>query len=264
MNKKLIFFDIDGTIVAEGTGYLPESTVRAIAQARKNGHKTFINTGRTLFSVDEYLKDIGFDGYVCGCGTAVYLQDKTLYKKTLSHDYCMEIIKMLRDCGITAVFESEDGVFFDEELPDHKVLSDLKARFGTKAFDVPKCLENTDLVFDKFVIWLNTACERRRFFQYILENFACIDRGADMWEIVPKECSKATGIQCLMDYYNVPLEDCYAIGDSTNDLPMLEFVPNSIAMGNSMKEILPYCAYQTADLEEDGIEKALKHYGIIE
>ena len=84
-----------------------------------------------------------------------------------------------------------------------------------------------------------------------------------MWEIVPKGCSKATGIQRLMDYYNVPLEDCYAVGDSTNDLSMLEFVPNSIAMGNSMKEILPYCAYQTADLEDDGIEKALKHYGII-
>lgn len=263
MSKKLIFFDIDGTIVAEGTGYLPESTVRAIAQARENGHKAFINTGRTLFSVDEYLKGIGFDGYVCGCGTAVYLNGKTLYKKTLTHKYCMEIIEMLRDCSITAVFEAENGVFFDEQLPNHKVLSDLKARFGTKAFDVPESLEDTDLVFDKFVIWVNTYSEWKRFRQYISEDFACIDRGAGMWEIVPKECSKATGIQKLMEYYHVPLEDCYAIGDSTNDLPMLEFVPNSIAMGNSMKEILPYCSYQTANLEDDGIEKALKHFGLI-
>lgn len=83
-----------------------------------------------------------------------------------------------------------------------------------------------------------------------------------MYEVVPKGISKATGIQVLMDYYGISLQDCYAIGDSTNDLPMLEFVPNSIAMGNSMKEILPYCAYQTANLEDDGIEKALKHYGI--
>lgn len=263
MSTKLIFFDIDGTIIGEGTQYLPESAVRAIRKARENGHKTFINTGRTLFSIEEYLKEIGFDGYVCGCGTAIYVGDERIYKKVTTHEYCMEIIRVLRDCNITAVFEAEDGVFFDEELPDHKVLSDLRARFGTRAYDVPKSLEETDLVFEKFVIWVNMHSDCKTFFQYISECFDCIDRGAGMWEIVPKDCSKATGIQRLMEYYNVPLEDCYALGDSTNDLSMLEFVPNSIAMGNSMKEILPYCAYQTADLEDDGLEKALKHYGII-
>ena len=40
-------------------------------------------------------------------------------------------------------------------------------------------------------------------------------------------------------------------GFFTNDLPMLQFVPNSVAMGNSMKELFPYCAHRTADLEDD-------------
>lgn len=263
MSRKLIFFDIDGTIVAEGTHYMPQSTVDAIRQARKNGHKVFINTGRTFFNIDDFLKEIGFDGYVCGCGTGIYLDEKPIYRKQLTHEQCVEVIEMLRECSITAVFEAETRVFFDEQLPDHKVLSDLKARFGTKGFEVPKSLKDTSLVFDKFVLWVNTRSDFKRFYRYITKEFDCIDRGADMWEIVPKGISKASGIQVLMDYYHVPLEDCYAVGDSTNDLSMLEFVPNSIAMGNSMKEILPYCAYQTADLEDDGIEKALKHYGII-
>ena len=42
---KLIFFDIDGTLRAEEDGDLPQSTIDAIARARANGHKTFINTG---------------------------------------------------------------------------------------------------------------------------------------------------------------------------------------------------------------------------
>lgn len=242
---------------------MPESTVRAIAQARKNGHKTFINTGRTYFNIDDYLKEIGFDGYVCGCGTGIYLNEKNIFKSTLTHEQCVEIIEQLRACELSAIFEAEEGVFFDEELPSHKIVSDLKTRFGTKGFDVPKALDDTSLVFDKFVFWVHTYSNFKRFYEYISEDFDCIDRGAGMWEIVPKGYSKATGIQYLIDYYHVSLEDCYAIGDSTNDLPMLKFVPNSIAMGNSMKEILPYCAYQTADLEDDGIEKALKHYGII-
>ena len=46
MNRKLIFFDIDGTIIPEDTGVIPESTKEAIKKAKENGHLVFINTGR--------------------------------------------------------------------------------------------------------------------------------------------------------------------------------------------------------------------------
>ena len=68
-----------------------------------------------------------------------------------------------------------------------------------------------------------------------------------------KDTSKATGIQFLLDYFNLPLENSYAFGDSNNDLPMLKYAGNSIAMGNAMKEILPFCTYQTTDIEDNGI-----------
>ncbi len=263
MGRKLIFFDIDGTLVAEGTHYLPQSAVNAIRKARENGHLTFINTGRTRFNIDDFLEEIGFDGYVCGCGTAVYIGEKTIFKNRLTREQCREIIEMLRECNITAVFEEENHVFFDEELPDHKILHDLKARFGTKGFDIPKSLEEGDILFEKFVMWVSTVSDYKTFYNYISKKFDCIDRGGGMYEVVPKGISKASGIRKLMDYYRIPLKDCYAFGDSTNDLSMLQFVPNSVAMGNSMKEILRFCAYQTADLEDDGVEKALKYYKII-
>lgn len=62
MSRKMLFFDIDGTLVAEGTHYLPQSAVNAIRKARENGHLVFINTGRTRFSIDDFLEEIGFDG----------------------------------------------------------------------------------------------------------------------------------------------------------------------------------------------------------
>ena len=37
MNRKLIFFDIDGTIIPEDTGVIPESTKEAIKKAKENG-----------------------------------------------------------------------------------------------------------------------------------------------------------------------------------------------------------------------------------
>ena len=48
MNRKLLFFDIDGTLLAGGIpGYIPDSTIEALKQAQANGHYIFINSGRT-------------------------------------------------------------------------------------------------------------------------------------------------------------------------------------------------------------------------
>lgn len=72
MNKKMIFFDIDGTILHEKTRTIPQSTLSAIKKARENGHLAFINTGRTFFNLTDDILGIGFDGYVCGCGTYIH------------------------------------------------------------------------------------------------------------------------------------------------------------------------------------------------
>ena len=46
-NKKALFFDIDGTILSEVTGKIPESASAALQKAHDLGHLLFINTGRT-------------------------------------------------------------------------------------------------------------------------------------------------------------------------------------------------------------------------
>ena len=84
-----------------------------------------------------------------------------------------------------------------------------------------------------------------------------------MYEMIQKGYSKATGIQFLCEYLGKSMEDCYVFGDSENDRAMLEAVPNSIAMGNAQESIKSACSYVTADIEEDGIYKAMKHFGLI-
>ena len=66
----------------------------------------------------------------------------------------------------------------------------------------------------------------------------------------------------MMVKLGIPLDNAYAIGDSANDLPMLEAVPNSIAMGGA-ERIYPYVSYVTTPIEKDGIANSLKHYGLI-
>ena len=60
--RKIAFFDIDGTLTSETDGAVPEDAAAAIAQARKNGHLMFINTGRCFQNVEPCFRSIGWDG----------------------------------------------------------------------------------------------------------------------------------------------------------------------------------------------------------
>ena len=73
-----VFFDIDGTLW-DKENRIPDSTKEAIRLLRKNGHLTFICSGRTrVFINSEELLSMGFDGILCGCGTHIEYQGEDL------------------------------------------------------------------------------------------------------------------------------------------------------------------------------------------
>ena len=55
---KVIFIDVDGTLL-DYENKLPAS---AIKEARKNGHRVYICTGRSEVEVYDYIWGIGLDG----------------------------------------------------------------------------------------------------------------------------------------------------------------------------------------------------------
>ena len=55
----------------------------------------------------------------------------------------------------------------------------------------------------------------------------------------------------------------YAIGDSQNDIDMLQLADIGIAMGNAPDEVLQIADYVTDTLENHGLYNALKHFELI-
>lgn len=88
-DRKIVFFDIDGTLVDGPTHQIPQSAVEAIRKLRENGHLAFINTGRTLVSIEPRIREIGFDGLVCGCGTLFIMKEK----RCLATAFCMKNVR---------------------------------------------------------------------------------------------------------------------------------------------------------------------------
>ena len=261
--KSIIFFDIDGTIATEDErSIIPQSTRDAIRITREKGNLTFINSGRTAFNISPRVKELGFDGYICGCGTYIEYNDKTLLYRTIEKSECRRIADFLRKCNVTPVYEHRDGYFFDDKAQISDGLKEFMEVFVDSGIDISGRVENENFGFDKFVIWQNENSDMELFTREIGKNFSIIDRGGGFYENVPLGYSKATGIQTILEKLDIPIENAYAIGDSMNDLPMLEAVPNSIAMGGA-EQLYPYVSYVTTPIEEDGIANALSHFGLI-
>ncbi len=69
-NKKALFFDIDGTILSEITGKIPESASAALQKAHDLGHLLFINTGRTICCLPPMICQLPFSG-ICVAAEAI-------------------------------------------------------------------------------------------------------------------------------------------------------------------------------------------------
>ena len=84
--------------------------------------------------------------------------------------------------------------------------------------------------------------------------------GAD---IIPRENGKVMGARRILEHYHTTLENCVAIGDSMNDVELIEAAGFGVAMGNATPECLAAADYVTADCDADGLQKALEHFGLI-
>ncbi len=101
MNRKTIFFDLDGTLLGTRNGMpfqIPESTLRAIAALRQNGHLAVVCTGRPEKFVRHFFPDV-FDGFVVSNGARVVVGGETVRDWILPEERVRVLTKHFADYG---------------------------------------------------------------------------------------------------------------------------------------------------------------------
>ena len=240
----IVFFDLDGTLISDDEAYIiPDSAVNAIHKAQENGHLMYVDTGRTVMNVEQRIRDIGFDGYVCGCGMYIECGGKVIYQHTLPTKLCRNVANLVYECNMTPMYEHSKSFYCDKRSRNLDGFVKLKRRFEMQGKDLSPDVSDNDFAFDKFLAWYDEKSDIERFKREIEKDFDFIVK--------------------VLEYHNIPINSAYAIGDSMNDLPMLNAVPNSIVMGNGSDELKKSASFVTKDLLDNGIEYALKHFGMI-
>ena len=83
------------------------------------------------------------------------------------------------------------------------------------------------------------------------------------FDISSIKAGKGAALRQVCDHFHVPLSQSFAFGDNNNDLDMLRAAGTGIAMGNGSPDAKQAADYVTDDIDADGIEHALLHFGLI-
>lgn len=274
-NIKHIFLDADGTILDR---IIPESSLYAIKQARNNGHKVYLATGRsrTQITRDTIMK-IGFDGFVMGGGNYAEVDGKTIFEKRFDPKQVNEIITWIKNNNFTYMVEGDFGlvpaddfiekanIALSKKVKDNKNIDDYKIDkiipVLSNGFDYD--INNVDKIFF-LVDGKNYRKEIFSTFDYLTYmNWDIKYADGFLAELTQKEINKAIGVSKIIDYKKINILDTMAFGDSAQDIPMIQYCNIGVAMGNAKQEVKDVSNYITSNCMEDGLYNAFKHFKII-
>ena len=253
---KLIFFDVDGTLIGDKGQVLAQSTKEAIGKARDNGHICMVRL------VADWLPgQADFDGYLLGCGSMARYRGEVLWHRTFSMEQGCRIMEALDRCGIDALLEGSEENY-------SKNLSEIRTdvfrhHMGVRYRRKYGAWEEACGRFDKLFMYVDEDSRLDRFRQEFAEELDFIDRDRGFWEVIPTGCSKGLAMEELAEALGIPMADTVAVGDSSNDLEMLQRAGTAIAMGNATQGIRDLADYVTTDVMEDGIWNALDWLGVL-
>ncbi len=118
MTKKIVFVDVDGTLVNDD-GLVPESARTAIIKARNNGHQVYLCTGRSKPELYESIISIGFDGIIGAGGGYIEVDDEIIYHKKVANEDVVHMVDFFTEKQLDFYLESNGGLFASPNLESH-------------------------------------------------------------------------------------------------------------------------------------------------
>ncbi len=272
MNQKVVFLDIDGTLVGFDNR-IPDSTRRAVAEARARGHRMVVCTGRSSFQIAPTLLDLGFDAVVSSAGARVEAGGQEIFRQPIAADQRRRLFGYLEDHGYAYAGECGSHVVINQRCYDslletyasQHVINEVMLSIARGAVIRQDVWNDPDLL--KVVYhWSPFTLEQTRHDlrpDFHVVAFSFQPGIGEAGEISTTGVTKASGMQILLDHWGVDRCDSLAVGDGSNDLEMIEYAGVGIAMGNAIPELKALADDITSDIDADGVWQAFNRHGLL-
>ncbi|MGG6797162.1 UNVERIFIED_CONTAM: Cof-type HAD-IIB family hydrolase [Streptococcus canis] len=279
MTIKAVFFDIDGTLLNDRKN-VQKTTQKAIQQLKKQGIMVGLATGRGPGFVQPFLENFGLDFAVTYNGQYILTRDKVLYQNQLPKSMIYKIIRYASDKKREVSLGTASG------LAGSRIIDMGTSQFGQMVSSIvpkswvktvegsfkhlirrvkPQSFSNLVTIMREpiYQIVLVASADETSKIQEKFPHIKITRSSPYSLDLISVDQSKIKGIERLGQMFGFELSEVMAFGDSDNDLEMLSGVGVGVAMGNAEAVVKNGAHFTTASNNNDGISKALSHYGLI-
>lgn len=255
---RMLFFDLDNTLIDTLTHTIPDSTIQALNALHQRGYGLCIATGRSL----ELVRGLDIEDkvpwalYVLNNGQMILDHQQTVLRW---HHFPTETVRAVLDqanaLSITVFLGSPNGNLLVGPITDF-----VKTANGFYKEPIPAQGHYDDRPVDKIILY-----EAMDYDWSVFSSIEGIDIHPTMTtsaDTVVSGVSKHSSILDALAMLNLP--DYYiAFGDSLNDVEMLKHAPISVAMANGVDEVKRIAHYIAPSVHDDGIVNMLTHLGYL-
>ena len=262
---KLVLTDMDGTLLTKGGTNVSYRTIQAVRALLDAGVRFGPATGRQAYELDQRFfgaRDC-FATAITANGKRVYVDGELRREILVERDVLERLYGLLAEGPNAFLVETADS--WDGTRPWYCV----GARAGDAAWfgqHVGFRAEATSVLPDEPAISAEIACAGSdEQYEAILAQARELVPECDFatsqvhWaDVMPRGINKGYGLKVLLDELGLSLDEVVFFGDADNDLPLMELVPNSVAMANATPAAAAAARWHIGDVAEDGAAAAIE------
>lgn len=268
---KIIFSDVDGTI-SPYFDMVSEKTISSIENLHSRNVPVILTTARSYKDTLPIIEQFGHSpDYTIALqgGSVIDKEGNVILENEISQKTGKNLLK-----------------WFEEYSKRNKNLR-LILYFNDEAYSLssykfpwkPRCQVNQIDSFDNFfkrneslqkAVLVDTNVQEGNsdriisdFLKSGLSDLCIKSSGRGFYELQDKSVSKDKAIDFILKKLDINPEQAAAIGDSSNDIEMLEFIRRNnglaVAMGNASESVKKHANAVTSDIKEDGFCKLIEN-----
>ena len=255
---KAAFFDVDGTLLSHATHVVSESTRRALKTLKEKGVLLIVATGRHICQFQHLdVNDLAFDGYltlngqICLDGNREILYGCPLQGKSKD-----TLLNMFREKEMPVLLVEEEGIYIN-------MIND-RVKYVQDCISSPVAEVKQYHGGELYMVCTYTAPEEEHLLGQAWEDCEITRWNPYALDIIAKGGGKDVAIRKYLETMGISREETIAFGDGQNDAGMLQYAGIGVAMGNADEAVKAIADFVTTDVDDNGIENALKHFGLID
>lgn len=263
-----LVLDVDGTLVGSDKK-VTDATRDAIIEAQERGKTVAIASGRSISGIRRTAATIRLEqygGYIIAYNGTTVVNCKTgecIYNQTIDREMVRPVYEAAKAAkvGIVIYHDQEKELLAGNGIDQYIELDARACEITIREPD--DFVKAVDFPVNKFL--LSGSPERMKEVEKEMkEQFG--DRlnifRSDPYfvELLPRFIDKSVAVDKLMKYLDIKKDKVICVGDSYNDLPMIQYAGMGVAMGNAQAEVKESADYVTASNDEDGIVEIIRKF----